>query len=122
MSIEKLKGLKGLKGLSAQEYEDWKNQQIEAGKIKETTSFENQEKVYNNQLYIAKYGIDSFKSFSYDERLARYKEDTLKDAVLDKYAGDPKLSEYMSFSTKKSKPPISSMISSNSLKPIKRCL
>lgn len=99
MSIEKLKGLKGLKGLSAQEYEDWRNQQIEAGKIKETTSFENQEKVYNNQLYIAKYGRDSFKSFSYDERLARYREDTLKDAVLDKYAGDPKLSEYMSFST-----------------------
>lgn len=98
MSIEKLKGLKGLKGLSAQEYEDWKNQQIEAGKIKETTSFENQEKVYNNQLYIAKYGRDSFRSFSYDERLARYKEDTLKDAVLEKYAGDPKLSEYMSFS------------------------
>lgn len=99
MSIEKIKGLKGLKGLSAQEYEDWKNQQIEAGKIKETTSFENQEKLYNNQLYVDRYGVDSFKSFSYDERLARYKEDTLKDAVLDKYAGDPKLSEYMSFST-----------------------
>lgn len=99
MSIEKIKGLKGLKGLSAQEYEDWKNQQIKAGKIKETTSFENQEKLYNNQLYVDRYGVDSFKSFSYDERIARYKEDTLKDAVLEKYAGDPKLSEYMSFST-----------------------
>ena len=98
MSIEKLKGLKGLKGLSAQEYEDWRNQQIEAGKIKETTSFENQEKLYNNQLYVAKYGVDSFRILSYDERVARYKEDALKDAVLDKYAGDPKLSEYMSFS------------------------
>ena len=98
MSIEKIKGLKGLKGLSAQEYEDWKNQQIKAGKIKETTSFENQEKLYNNQLYVDRYGVDSFKSFSYDERMALYKEDTLKDAVLEKYAGDPKLSEYMSFS------------------------
>ena len=98
MGMEGLKGLKGLKGLSDQEYNDWRNQQLEAGKIKETTSFANQEKLYNNQLYVAKYGADSFKLYSYDERNARYKEDVLRESVINKYAGDPKLDEYLTLS------------------------
>lgn len=99
MSIEKLKGLKGLKGLSNQEYNDWKNEQIKAGYIKENTDFETQQKLYDNLLYVERYGKEGAKLYSYEERKARYKEDVLKDAVLEKYAGDPNLSDYMTLSS-----------------------
>lgn len=98
MSIEKLKGLKGLKGLSSKEYEDWKLEQIKLGNITNDTSFEDQQYVYDNVLYLQKYGPDSFKAYTYDERVSKYKEDILRDAIIEKHAGNPELPNLLNLS------------------------
>lgn len=86
MEETKLKGLKGLKGLSRNEFAAWKNAQIAAGKINNSTPYMQMEILYNNQQYINKYGIDAFKSKSYDDRMAQWKHDIIQPVFDERYS------------------------------------
>ena len=100
MGVEKLKGLQGLKGLSDQERKAWKQQQLELGKITNSTSWNQLDRLYRNQQYVAKYGIEAFKSSSWEERDALYEKDITLEAFEEKYAGDPNKEDYMNLSLK----------------------
>lgn len=80
MARRQLKGLDGLKGLSGNEYTTWRNAQVAAGKITSTTSYAQEEALYNNQQYIAKYGLEAFESKSYDQRMFQWKYDIIQPA------------------------------------------
>lgn len=85
MARIQLKGLDGLKGLSGGDYERWRNAQVAAGKISSTTSYAQEEALYNNQQYIAKYGLDAFKSKSYGDRMAQWQYDIIQPAFYDAF-------------------------------------
>lgn len=76
----KLDGLDGLKGLNRRDYEAWRSSQVAAGKIDDNTSFLQEEVLYNNQQYIAKYGREAFKSKSYEDRMAQWDYDIIQPA------------------------------------------
>lgn len=73
-----LKGLDGLKGLSGSEYKTWRAAQVAAGKITSSTPYAQEEVLYNNQQYVAKYGMDAFKSKSYEERMDQWDYDIVQ--------------------------------------------
>lgn len=85
MARIQLKGLNGLKGLSGNEYTTWRNAQVAAGKITSTTSYAQEEALYNNQQYIAKYGLEAFESKSYDQRMAQWEYDIIQPAFYDAF-------------------------------------
>lgn len=80
MAKIQLKGLDGLKGLSGSEYRTWRAAQVAAGKITNSTPYAQEEILYNNQQYVAKYGMDAFKSKSYEERMAQWDYDIVQPA------------------------------------------
>lgn len=80
MAKIQLKGLDGLKGLSGSEYRTWRAAQVAAGKITNSTPYAQEEMLYNNQQYVAKYGMDAFKSKSYEERMAQWDYDIVQPA------------------------------------------
>ena len=80
MAKIQLKGLDGLKGLSGSEYRTWRAAQVAAGKITSSTPYAQEEMLYNNQQYVAKYGMDAFKSKSYEERMAQWDYDIVQPA------------------------------------------
>lgn len=80
MAKIQLKGLDGLKGLSGSEYRTWRAAQVAAGKITNSTPYAQEEILYNNQQYVAKYGMDAFKSKSYEERVAQWDYDIVQPA------------------------------------------
>lgn len=80
MAKIQLKGLDGLKGLSGSEYRTWRAAQVAAGKITNSTPYAQEEMLYNNQQYVAKYGMDAFKSKSYEERMAQWNYDIVQPA------------------------------------------
>ena len=80
MAKIQLKGLDGLKGLSGSEYRTWRAAQVAAGKITNSTPYAQEEILYNNQQYVAKYGMDTFKSKSYEERMAQWDYDIVQPA------------------------------------------
>lgn len=85
MAKIELKGLDGLKGLSGNEYTTWRNAQVAAGKITSTTSYAQEEALYNNQQYVAKYGMDAFKAKTYDQRMAQWEYDILQPAFYEAF-------------------------------------
>lgn len=80
MAKIQLKGLDGLKGLSGSEYRTWRAAQVAAGKITNSAPYAQEEILYNNQQYVAKYGMDAFKSKSYEERMAQWDYDIVQPA------------------------------------------
>lgn len=80
MAKIQLKGLDGLKGLSGSDYRTWRAEQVAAGKITNSTPYAQEEILYNNQQYVAKYGMDTFKSKSYEERMAQWDYDIVQPA------------------------------------------
>lgn len=80
MAKIQLKGLDGLKGLSGSEYRTWRAAQVAAGKITNSTPYAQEEILYNNQQYVDKYGMDAFKSKSYEERMAQWDYDIVQPA------------------------------------------
>lgn len=85
MAKIELKGLDGLKGLSGNEYTTWRNAQVAAGKITSTTSYAQEEALYNNQQYVAKYGMDAFKAKTYDQRMAQWEYDIIQPAFYEAF-------------------------------------
>lgn len=85
MAKIELKGLDGLKGLSKSEYRTWRDAQVAAGKITSTTSYAQEEALYNNQQYVAKYGIDAFRAKTYDQRMAQWEYDIIQPAFYEAF-------------------------------------
>ena len=77
-----LKGLDGLKGLSAlpEDLQDeWIRRKKESGSIKEDFTYEDIDRVFRNNLYVNKFGLDEFKSKPKEERDAQFKNSAYKD-------------------------------------------
>ncbi|MBQ9391934.1 MAG: hypothetical protein IJU02_07065 [Lachnospiraceae bacterium] len=76
-----LKGLQGLKGLSDSDREKWMEEQRKAGKINDRTSWDYMDRLYRNQAYVDKYGMEDFKRRTAAERDLIYGRDlALEDA------------------------------------------
>lgn len=55
VEIEGLKGMRGLEALSEPEYRAWRNQQVQAGKLKDSSSWDYEDRLYRNQRFAKKY-------------------------------------------------------------------
>lgn len=71
---QKLKKLQGINNLSNKDYEIWRQEQIKQGKINTRTSLEDQDRLYKNQQFVKKYGMEAFKSLNYQQRDAHEKK------------------------------------------------
>lgn len=77
MPIESLRGLKGLRGLSQQERDAWRR--INASKL-EGKSAQYEDRLYANQQFVKKFGMDAFKSYNKDQRDYIYKNALVNEA------------------------------------------
>lgn len=77
MPIESLKGLKGLSGLSQQERDAWRR--VNASKL-EGKSAQYEDRLYANQQFVNKFGMDAFKSYNKDQRDYIYKNALVNEA------------------------------------------
>lgn len=77
MPIESLRGLKGLSGLSQQERDAWRR--INASKL-EGKSAQYEDRLYANQQFVKKFGMDTFKSYNKDQRDYIYKNALVNEA------------------------------------------
>ena len=77
MPIESLKGLKGLSGLSQQERDAWRK--VNASKL-EGKSAQYEDRLYANQQFVNKFGMDAFKSYNKDQRDYIYKNALVNEA------------------------------------------
>lgn len=75
-------GLHGIWDLTPEQRAQYRDQQIAAGKIsKRQATAENLDRLYRNQNYIKKYGLEDFNSRNAQERDAKWKRDiALEDA------------------------------------------
>lgn len=94
---EKLKGLRGLSDLSTEERRQWRDDMISKGKITEMTPYEQLNIMYENQQYIAKYGIEDFESKSYAERKRRWDYDIIQPAFEERFSSVDKTEDGVSF-------------------------
>lgn len=92
------KELDGIHGLSIVEFDDWKQKQLDAGKIDENTSDVYLDRLYRNQQYVAKYGIENFKSLTSAERDAKFRDDYINESLLNAYGSDPRFQEILELS------------------------
>ena len=77
MPIESLRGLKGLRGLSQQERDAWRR--INASKL-EGKSAQYEDRLYANQQFVKKFGMNAFKSYNKDQRDYIYKNALVNEA------------------------------------------
>lgn len=77
MPIESLRGLKGLSGLSQQERDAWRR--INASKL-EGKSAQYEDRLYANQQFVKKFGMNAFKSYNKDQRDYIYKNALVNEA------------------------------------------
>lgn len=77
MPIESLRGLKGLRGLSQQERDAWRR--VNASKL-EGKSAKYEDRLYANQQFVKKFGMDAFKSYNKDQRDYIYKNALVNEA------------------------------------------
>lgn len=77
MPIESLKGLKGLSGLSQQERDAWRR--VNASKL-EGKSAQYEDRLYANQQFVKKFGMNAFKSYDKDQRDYIYKNALVNEA------------------------------------------
>ena len=85
----KLVGLKGINDLSNRDFEIWANEQKKLGKITSSTSFDQMDRLYRNQQFIQKYGLDTFKSMDVKQRDQLFQDDTVQEALTARYGKDP---------------------------------
>ena len=77
MPIESLRGLKGLSGLSQQERDAWRR--VNASKL-EGKSAQYEDRLYANQQFVKKFGMNAFKSYNKDQRDYIYKNALVNEA------------------------------------------
>jgi hypothetical protein len=64
-----------LSNLNSTEYSKWLNTQIAAGKATVHDNYDYLNRLYKNQQYVAKYGMDDFYLKTAEERDLKYKDD-----------------------------------------------
>ena len=78
-----LKGLRGLEGLSQQERDAWRR--VNASKL-EGKSAQYEDRLYANQQFVKKFGMDAFNSFNKDQRDYIYKNTIVNELYTDLYS------------------------------------
>ena len=78
-----LKGLRGLEGLSQQERDAWRR--VNASKL-EGKSAQYEGRLYANQQFVKKFGMDAFNSFNKDQRDYIYKDTIVNELYTDLYS------------------------------------
>ena len=81
--LKGLKGLRGLEGLSQQERDAWRR--ANASKL-EGKSAQYEDRLYANQQFVKKFGIDAFNSFNKDQRDYIYKNTIVNELYTDLYS------------------------------------
>lgn len=91
-----IKGLKGLSGLTPEERERWRQQNAAKLKGKDLTY---EDKLYANQQFIKKYGMDTFRTYNKAQRDEMYKTDIVQEAFDKSYGKNPNYNELNSLTT-----------------------
>ena len=78
--------IKGLYGLSPKEREQWQAEQRQLGKLKPGASTAYMERLYKNQQFVNKYGVDKFNSMTPKQRDIYFKEDVAQNALAVKFS------------------------------------
>ena len=81
--LKGLKGLRGLEGLSQQERDAWRR--VNASKL-EGKSAQYEDRLYANQQFVKKFGMDAFNSFNKDQRDYIYKNTIVNELYTDLYS------------------------------------
>lgn len=81
--LKGLKGLRGLEGLSQQERDAWRR--VNASKL-EGKSAQYEDRLYANQQFVKKFGMDAFNSFNKDQRDYIYKDTIVNELYTDLYS------------------------------------
>lgn len=81
--IEGLKGLKGLSGLSQQERDAWRR--VNAEKLRGASS-QDEDRLYRNQQFVKKFGMDTFQTYNKDQRDNIYKGTVARETVIALYS------------------------------------
>lgn len=81
--LKGLKGLRGLEGLSQQERDAWRR--ANASKL-EGKSAQYEDRLYANQQFVKKFGMDAFNSFNKDQRDYIYKNTIVNELYTDLYS------------------------------------
>ncbi len=81
--LKGLKGLRGLEGLSQQERDAWRR--VNASKL-EGKSAQYEDRLYANQQFVKKFGMDAFNSFNRDQRDYIYKDTIVNELYTDLYS------------------------------------
>lgn len=79
-NVSGLDGLKGISALPTELQDEWIRRKKESGSLKEDASFNDVDRVYRNNLYVSKFGLDSFKSKTKEERDADFENWAYKDS------------------------------------------
>jgi len=86
--MAEIKGLKGVYDLSNEDYNVWRNEQIQKGKLTERSSLKSQDRLYRNQQFIADYGIDTFNAMKASARDEFHRAKVVRQAVSDRWGED----------------------------------
>lgn len=81
--VEDLKGLKGLSGLSQQERDAWRR--VNAEKLRGASS-QDEDRLYRNQQFVKKFGMDTFQTYNKDQRDNIYKGTVARETVIALYS------------------------------------
>lgn len=91
----KIKGLPGLKGLNAlggydsltpEQRTAWEREQIAAGKLSDSSSYGARARLFKNQQFANRYGLDAFKKYNVGQRDKILSEAFINDAFDEKYS------------------------------------
>lgn len=80
-----IKGLNGVFGLSPKERKAYREQLIQQGKIGRRNSWQDVDKLYRNQQYIQKYGLEDFEARTKQQRDFIWKRDILLNEANTRY-------------------------------------
>lgn len=81
-----LNALKGRLGASIEDYKAWKEEQTRLGKINRRTKQPYIDRLYKNQQFINKYGLETFESMNAQQRDAKFKHDIVQNAAAAKWS------------------------------------
>ena len=80
--------LKGIYDLSNEDYNIWYNQQLKEGKLKGNESFDHQDRLYKNQLYVKQFGEEGFWDKTPEERDTEYNNYLFEQQLNERYGNN----------------------------------
>lgn len=97
---KKLKGLKGLAGLSQQEKDAWVKSKVEEGYLLPHSSWADKDRLYRNDQFVKKFGIEAFNKLKSVEELDYlYKEAIVNEEIQSYYGNDDNFSTIANMTT-----------------------